>query len=68
MLCKSQTPCVDSQKEQNTCMGILKYYSLTSCSLEVGSLKGNDRQGGLLKTLSGTQKRKKYKSAKGEGR
>lgn len=44
MLCKSQTPYVESQKEQNTCVGILKDYSLTSCSLGVGSLKGNDRE------------------------
>lgn len=44
MLYKSQTPYVESQKEQNTCVGILKGYSLTSCSLGVGSLEGNDRQ------------------------
>lgn len=44
MLCKSQTPYVESQKEQNTCVGTLKDYGLTSCSLGVGSLKGNDRQ------------------------
>lgn len=35
---------MDSHKEQNTYVGILKCYSLTSCFLEVGSLKGNDRQ------------------------
>lgn len=44
VLCKSQAPMWIHTKSKTLAMGILKCYSLTSFFLEVGSLKGNDRQ------------------------